>query len=94
MAPEALDAEESRARIADLKSLLSLPGPNGAEIRRLYASAYGALAERQYDRALAAFTAADTLAPEFAPTKWKLALLYEATGDVDQARENFSATSS
>jgi tetratricopeptide (TPR) repeat protein len=89
MAPKALDAEESRARIEELKALLSLPGRNGAEIRRLYASAYSALSERQYDRALTAFTAADALAPEFAPTKWKLALLYEATGNVNQARQNF-----
>ncbi len=89
MAPKALDAEESRARIEELKSLLSLPGRNGAEIRRLYASAYSALSERQYDRAFTAFTAADALAPEFAPTKWKLALLHEATGDVDKARQNF-----
>ena len=89
MAPKALDAEESRARIDELKSLLSVPGRNGAEIRRLYASAYSALSQRQYDRALNAFTAADALAPDFAPTKWKLALLHEATGNVDQARQNF-----
>ncbi len=89
LAPKALDAEESRARIEELKVLLALPGRNGVEIRRLYASAYSALAERQYDRAFAAFTAASALAPDFAPTKWKLGLLYEATGNVDQARQNF-----
>jgi tetratricopeptide (TPR) repeat protein len=89
MAPKALDAEESRARIDELKSLLSLPGRNGVEIRRLYASAYSALSERQFDRAFTAFTAAAALAPDFAPTKWKLALLYEATGNVDPARQNF-----
>jgi tetratricopeptide (TPR) repeat protein len=89
MAPKTLDAEESHARIVDLKALLALPGRDGVEIRRLYASAYGALAERKYDRALKSFTTAADLAPEFAPTKWKLALLYEATGDIDRARENF-----
>jgi len=89
MAPKALDAEESRARIVELKELLSVPGRNGAEIRRLYASAYSALSERQYDRAFAAFTSAEALAPDFAPTSWKLALLYEATGNVDKARQNF-----
>ncbi|MEO8049268.1 MAG: hypothetical protein ABI833_02535 [Acidobacteriota bacterium] len=89
LAPKALDTEESRARIEELKALLALPGRNGVDIRRLYASAYGALAERQYDRVFAAFTAADALAPDFAPTKWKLGLLYEATGNVDQARQNF-----
>ncbi len=38
MAPTALDAAEAHTRIADLKSLLSVPGQNGIEIRRLYAS--------------------------------------------------------
>jgi tetratricopeptide (TPR) repeat protein len=89
MAPTALDAAEARARIADLNSLLSLPGQNGIEIRRLYGSVYGSLAERKYDRTLADLNRAGDLAPEFALTKWKLALLYEAMGDIDRARENF-----
>jgi tetratricopeptide (TPR) repeat protein len=89
MAPTALDAEQSQARIADLKLLLALPGQNGIEIRRLYASVYGSLAERKYDRSLADLRKASDLAPEFPLTKWKLALLYEAMGDVDEARENF-----
>ncbi len=90
MSPAALDGGESRARIADLKALLTLPGQNGVEVRRLYASAYSALAERKYDRALTAFTKAGDLAPEFALTKWKLALFYEAMGDIGRARENFT----
>jgi tetratricopeptide (TPR) repeat protein len=91
MAPKALDAEESRARVADLKALLTVEGPNGAEIRRLHAAAYGALSERKYDRALASFAKAEDLAPEFGRTKWKLALLHEAMGDVEQARASFTA---
>lgn len=90
MAPNALDAVESRARIADLSLLLTLPDPNGAEIRRLDAVAYGALAERNYDRALAAFQKSEELAPEFAATKWKLALLHEAMGNVERAKEKFT----
>ena len=94
LAPAALDAKESRARIVDLQSLLTLPGQNGVDIRLLYASAYGALAERKYDRALTAFNTAsakgDDLAPEFALTKWKLALLHEALGNIDRAREHFN----
>jgi tetratricopeptide (TPR) repeat protein len=90
MAPNALDADDVRARIADLKALLTLPGQNGVEVRRLYASAYGSLAERKYDHALAAFNQAGDLAPQFALTKWKLALFYEAMGNVDRARENFT----
>jgi tetratricopeptide (TPR) repeat protein len=89
-APTALDGDESHARIADLKSLLALTGPNANEIRRLHALVYGSLAERKYDRALSDLTQADTLAPDFVLTKWKLALLYEAMGNVDQARENFT----
>jgi tetratricopeptide (TPR) repeat protein len=90
MAPNALDANDARARIADLKSLLDLPGKNGVEVRRLYASVYGSLAERKYDGALTDLTKAGDIAPDFALTKWKLGLLYEAMGDVDQARENFT----
>ena len=91
MTPNTLDAGEVHARVADLKSLLTLPGQNGVEVRRLYASAYGSLAERKYDRALADFTKAGELAPDFALTKWKLGLFYEAMGNVDRARENFTA---
>jgi hypothetical protein len=45
MAPGALDGNEAHARIADLKSLLSLPGQTGMEVRWLYALVYGSLAE-------------------------------------------------
>jgi tetratricopeptide (TPR) repeat protein len=89
-APEAVDSNEARVRIADLKSLLSLQGKNGTETRRLYASVYGSLTERKYDRALTDLNKASELDPEFALTKWKLGLLYEALGDIDQARENFT----
>ena len=90
IAPAALDAEEAHLRIADLQSLLSWTGPNAVEIRRLHASGYNALAERQYDRALADLKKASDLAPEFPLTKWKLALLYEALGDMDHAKETFT----
>jgi tetratricopeptide (TPR) repeat protein len=90
MSPNALDAAEVRVRIAHLKSLLTLPGQNGVDVRRLYASAYTALAERKYDHALADFKKAGELAPGFALTKWNLALFYEALGNIDQARENFT----
>jgi tetratricopeptide (TPR) repeat protein len=91
LAPAALDGEEAHARIADLKLLLGLSGQNGSEIRGLYASVYNSLAERKYDRALEDLNKADHLAPEFYITKWKLALLYEAVGDVARARETFTS---
>jgi tetratricopeptide (TPR) repeat protein len=89
MSPKAFDTGESETRIADLKSLLALPARNGSEIRRLYASGYGYIEERKYDRALADFNQANTLASDFPLTKWKLALLHEAIGNIDLARENF-----
>ncbi len=90
MAPGALDGGEAHARIADLKLLLSVPGQNGTDLRRFYASVYTSLAERKYDRALSDLQKAADLAPDFVLTPWKLALLYEAMGDVARARENFS----
>ena len=89
-APTALDADETRTRIAELQSLLTLPGQNGIEVRRLYASAYGELSERKYDRAVADLTKARDLAPDFPLTTWKLALYYEAIGDIDRAREHLT----
>ena len=89
-APTALDADETRTRIAELQSLLTLPGQNGIEVRRLYASAYGELSERKYDRAVADLAKARELAPEFPLTTWKLALYYEAIGDIDRAREHLT----
>jgi hypothetical protein len=90
LSPAALDSEQAHARVVDLKSLLTLPGQKGLEVRRLYASVYAALAERKYDRALADLKKASDLAPDFPLTKWKLGLLYEAMGEVDLARSNFA----
>jgi hypothetical protein len=89
-APQALDSDAVRAHTAELQSLLVLPEQKGSEVRRLYASAYGYLAERRYDRALTALKNAKELAPDFPLTYWKLGLMCEAMGDVEQARENFT----
>jgi tetratricopeptide (TPR) repeat protein len=90
ISPEALDRKEIHVRIADLKSLLSLPGPKGIEIRRIYASLYGSLAERKYDRSLADLNKAAAVDPDFPLTAWRLGLLHEAMGNVDEAKENFT----
>jgi tetratricopeptide (TPR) repeat protein len=90
MSPEALDRKEIHVRIADLKSLLSLPGPKGVEIRRIYAWLYGSLAERKYDRSLADLNKAAAVNPDFPLTAWRLGLLHEAMGNVDEAKENFT----
>lgn len=90
LSPQALDGDAIRARIGELQSLLALPEQKGNQIRRLYAAAYGYLAERKYDRALAAFIKAKELDPDFALTYWKLGLIYEAMGDLAEARDNLS----
>ncbi|PYV84140.1 MAG: hypothetical protein DMG93_06020 [Acidobacteria bacterium] len=90
LAPDALDAKQVQTRIAELQAELAVSGPSGAEVRRLYASAYSYLAEGKYDRALAAYTKSRDLAPDFGLTYWKLALLDEAMADVAPARENFT----
>jgi tetratricopeptide (TPR) repeat protein len=90
LAPNALDSDDVRTRIADLNSILTLPGPTGVNVRRLYASVYESLAERKYDRALSDLKSASDMAPDFPLTKWKLGLLYEAMGDIAKARDNFT----
>jgi len=90
LSPDALDAGDVRAHTAELQLLLSLSGPNAPEMRQLFASAYNYMAERKYDRVLAAYTRAGQLFPEFPVTHWRLALLHEAMGNVDQAREQFT----
>jgi len=90
MAPGAADADLVRVRIADLNSLAALPEQKGEQIRGLYSSASRSLQERKYDLALASYQKAATLDPAFAPTQWRLALLYEAMGDGDQARQYFT----
>lgn len=90
MSPQALDRKEIQARIADLKSLLALPGQKGIEVRRVYASLYSSLAERRYDRSLADLNKAASLDAAFPLTEWRLALLYEALGNVAAAKEHFA----
>ena len=90
LAPNAADADLVRLRIADLKALAALPDQKGTQVRSLYSSASRSLQERKYDLALAAFQKAATVDPAFAPTQWRLALLYEALGNADQARQYFT----
>jgi tetratricopeptide (TPR) repeat protein len=90
LAPEAADGERIRLRIAKLNGLAELPESKGVQVRALYASASRFLEERKYDRALVDFQQAAAAAPEFAPTAWRLALMNEAMGKVDEARKYFT----
>ncbi|HEV8487073.1 MAG TPA: tetratricopeptide repeat protein [Blastocatellia bacterium] len=89
MSPRAADADRVRLRITDLNALAELPGQKGAQVRTIYASASRSLDERRYDRALIEFQKAAATDPSFAPTEWRLALLYEAMGNVGRAKQSF-----
>ena len=91
LAPKALDRDEVQSRRDELQAVLSLQGPNASEVRKLFGAAARNLKERRYDHALADFQKAETLAPDFPLTQWKLGLLYEAMGNVEEARRNFTA---
>jgi tetratricopeptide (TPR) repeat protein len=90
MAPAASDADRVRLRSARLDANATLPGQKGAQVRGFDASASRALEARKYDSALADFQKAADADPEFAPSEWRLALMYEAMGHVDQARRHFN----
>ena len=90
VAPNAADSGRVRLRLADLEALLQLPDPQGAEVRNLYSAASRSLEERKFDRALLQFQKAASVAPDFAPTQWRLALMQEAFGNIDGAREHFT----
>ena len=90
LSPKALDAARVTQRISELETLRALPKQTGSPVRPLYASANRSIEERQYDRALADFTKAADLAPDFALTRWKLGLLQEAFGNVAEARKQYT----
>ena len=90
LSPKASDADRIRLRITDLNALAELPEQKGAQVRAIYALASRSLEERKYDRALMEFQKAAATDPSFAPTEWRLALLYEAMGNVALAKEHFN----
>jgi len=89
MAPAASDAERVRLRIAKLNAWAELPGAQGTNARRLYASASRSLEARKYDAALVDSQKAANEAPQFAPGQWRLALMHEAMGNLDRAKHHF-----
>lgn len=90
MSPKAADSDRVRLRIADLNALAELPEQKGAQVRAIYSSASRSLEERKYDRALVEFEKAASADPTFAPTQWRLALLYESMGNVERAQKYFN----
>jgi tetratricopeptide (TPR) repeat protein len=88
-APAANDADRVRLRIVKLNELAALPGSKGVQVRALYASSSRSLESRKYDAALADMQKSIEAAPDFAPSEWRLALMYEAMGNVDEAKRHF-----
>jgi len=88
--PNAIDGTRVRLRLAELEALLHLPDPQGPQVRSLYSAAAGSIEERKFDRAMEEFQRAATVLPDFPPTQWRLALMSEAMGNVDQARAYFT----
>ncbi len=58
-APRAADLDEVRARLVVLKSLSSLPDPQGSLVRVSYASAAKHIQTRSYDQAIAEYQKAE-----------------------------------
>ena len=78
--------DEVRARLVVLKSLWSLPDPQGSLVRASYANAAKHIQMRSYDQAIAEYQKADEALPEFTESKRRLANLLLAQGHVDRAR--------
>jgi tetratricopeptide (TPR) repeat protein len=90
LSPKALDAARVTERIADLDGLKALPNQSGLQVRALYATAERSIEERQYDGALAAYTKAANVLPDFPLTHWKLGILQEAMGNTAEARRQYT----
>ena len=89
LAPQALDAPDVQWQQQSLQSLAALEGDAGAEVRAHFAAAARNLDYRRYDRAITEYRAAEIASPGFPLTQWRLALLFEASGDVAQATGHF-----
>jgi tetratricopeptide (TPR) repeat protein len=90
-APSALDSDDVRLRVATDTSLTKLSGHDGQQVRELYASAAREIDLRKYGRAIEDLLKAEQLIPDYATTKWRLALIYEASGNITKAHDYYSS---
>jgi len=88
-APDTLDRESTEFFEQNFDSLASLKDDPGQVVRKHYATAERYLDYRRYGRAIAEYDRAAEALPNYAETQWRLALLYEAYGDVQQSRAYF-----
>ena len=89
LAPQALDAADAQWQQQSLQALATLDGDSGVQVRAHFAAAARDLDYRRYDRAISEYRAAETALPGFALTQWRLALFYEASGDIAHATDHF-----
>jgi tetratricopeptide (TPR) repeat protein len=90
-APSALDSDDVRLRVTTDTSLTKLSGHEGQQVRDLYASAAREIDLHKYGRAIEDLLKAEQLIPDYATTKWRLALLYEASGNITKAHDYYSS---
>jgi len=86
LAPQAADSDTVQFKIDLLKILQDLPEAAGQSVRLQYARAQQDVENRRFDRAVASYREIETLAPQLADPKRKLAGLLEAKGKTDEAR--------
>lgn len=90
-APSAMDSDDVQLRVATNASLTRLSGPSGELVRKLYAAAAREIDQRKYDRAVDDLLKAEQALPEYPMTKWRLALLYEASGNISKAHDYYTS---
>jgi tetratricopeptide (TPR) repeat protein len=90
-APAAVDKEDVHLRLNTLTSLTTLSGDKGKEVRAHYAAATRFVDDRRYDHAIDELLKAEQIMPDYPLTKWRLALLYEAMGNVPKATDYYAS---
>lgn len=76
-------------KLSDLVALNALQGTQGELVRKHYADAFVNLTRKRYTKALKEFEAADAALPDYPQSKYKLALLSQALGDIPNARRYY-----
>ena len=85
LAVGALDLQEEQAHLRTLRSLSTLSGSAGDEVRARFAEATRYLSIGRYDLVINELVAADSDVPNYSGSSKALALLYRDFGDIDSA---------
>lgn len=88
VAMDALDRQQVESQLSTLERLSYLPrGSREDTVRRHFAAAERYSDRRRHDLVIRELKAADLALPEFLESKRKLAVLYEMSGDLENARQ-------